>query len=130
MPQPPSTLPSPDPDYSSAGEILQNAQPNDYTFALSDAGKSIFHDTANANTYTIPPNAVVGYRIGTAITIINNTGAGTLTLTTTDTLRRGDGTAGTGSRTIGPDSVCTIIKTKSSNAIPPVAEWMITGRFT
>jgi hypothetical protein len=104
--------------------IPQNAQPNDYTMVLADAGGHLFHDSATPHTYTIPANASVAYPIGTAITIVNNTGGGNLTLAiTTDTLRRGDGTAGTGSRTIAANSVATIIKTKST-------EWFISGKFT
>lgn len=104
--------------------IPQNAQNTAYTFVLADAGKHIFHDEVTARVYTIPANATVAFPIGTVITIINNNGAGAITLSiTTDTLRRGDGTAGTGSRTIGADRVASIIKTKST-------EWVITGSFT
>ena len=100
-----------------------NTQNAAYTFVLTDSGKTIFHDEVTA-TYTIPANSSVAYPIGTVITIVNNNGAGAITLAiTTDTLRRGDGTAGTGSRTIASDSVVTIQKTKST-------EWMITGKFT
>jgi hypothetical protein len=102
----------------------QNAQNTAYTFVLTDAGKSLFHDEVTARTYTIPANASVAFPIGTTITIINNNSAGVITLAiTSDTLRRGDGTAGTGSRTITADSVVTIIKTKST-------EWLITGKFS
>jgi hypothetical protein len=101
-----------------------NTQNVAYSFVLSDAGGCVFHDEVTARVYTIPANASVAFPIGTAITIINNNGAGTITLSiTTDTLRRGDGTAGTGSRTIIGDSIATIIKTKAT-------EWMISGVFT
>lgn len=104
--------------------IAQNAKNANYTFLDRDAGMHVFHDSASAHTYTIPSNASVPYSVGTTITIINNTGAGAITLAiTTDTLRRGDGTAGSGSRTIGADSVATIIKTKAT-------EWMISGKFS
>ena len=104
-----------------------NTQNTAYTFVLSDAGKTIYHDEATARTYTIPANGSVAYPIGTTI-IIDNTGnagaAGTVTLQiTTDTLRRGDGTAGTGSRTIAASAVAVVRKTKST-------EWVITGTFT
>lgn len=107
-----------------ASTAPQNAQPNDYTFVLGDAGKHIFHDHATPHTYTIPANGSVAYPLGTIITVANNNGAGDITLAiTTDTLRRGDGTAGTGSRTITADSVVSILKTKTT-------EWMITGKFS
>lgn len=106
------------------GEITQNPQDGDYTFVLGDAGKHIFHDSATPHTYTIPANASVEFEVGTAITIVNNSGAGAITLSiTSDTLRRGDGTAGTGSRTIAASSIATILKTKDT-------EWVLGGVFT
>lgn len=104
--------------------IPQNTQNSTYGFLLSDSGGHVFHDNATPHTWTIPANASVAFPIGAAITIINNNGAGALTIAiTTDTLRRGDGTAGSGSRTVPADSVATLIKTKAT-------EWVITGRFT
>jgi hypothetical protein len=102
----------------------QNAQPNDYTLVIGDAAKHIFHDSATPHTYTIPANASVAFPLGTVVTFVNNTGAGTLTIAiTTDTLRRGDATAGTGSRTIAANSIATILKTKTT-------EWMMAGAFS
>lgn len=96
-------------------------------FALVDAGHQGYHDEVTARTWTIPANGSVAFPIGTVICIDNtgNTGAaGTITLSiTTDTLRRGDGTAGTGSRTIAAGQVAWIRKTKST-------EWVITGTFS
>ena len=102
--------------------VPQNIQNADYTFVAADSGKQIFHDEATPRTYTIPANGSLAYDIGTTITIINNTGAGNIVITSADTIRRGDGVAGTGSRTIGPDSMVTLLKTKAT-------EWMITGAF-
>jgi hypothetical protein len=66
----------------------------------------------------------VAFVIGTVITFVNNTGAGALTIAiTTDTLRRGDGTAGTGSRTVSANAIASIIKTKTT-------EWMMSGTFS
>lgn len=98
------------------------------TFALTDSGKTIYHDEITARTWTIPANASVAFPIGTVI-VLDNTGnaggvPGAITLAiTTDTLRRGDGTAATGSRTIGSNAVAAIRKTKAT-------EWIITGTFT
>ena len=82
--------------------ILQNSQSAAYTTVLLDAGKHIYHPSADttARTWTIDSNANVAYPIGTAITFINDTSAGTLTIAiTTDTLvLAGAGT--TGSRTL------------------------------
>lgn len=106
---------------STAPQNIQNAA---YTLVLTDAGKHIFHDEVTARTWTIPANGSVAFPIGTIITLVNNNGAGNITLAiTTDTLRRGDGTAGTGSRTITPDSIATILKSKAT-------EWQICGVFT
>lgn len=106
------------------GAVPLDTQNTDYTFALSDDGRGKFHDSATPHTYTIPANASVPFLVGAAITIINNNGSGAITLSiTSDTLRRGDGTAGTGTRTIPANSVASIIKTKAT-------EWFITGIFT
>lgn len=106
------------------GAVPQNLQSGNYTFALDDDGKHVLHDSATPHTYTIPANGSVPFPIGSAITIINDTGGGDITLAiTSDTLRRGDGIAGTGSRTISANSVASIIKTKAT-------EWFIIGIFT
>ncbi|MBA3811526.1 MAG: hypothetical protein H0X27_07775 [Caulobacteraceae bacterium] len=57
-----------------------NAQPNAYTLALGDAGKLIWHNSATAHAYTIPPVASVAFPIGTVVAI-RNFGAGVVTLT-------------------------------------------------
>jgi hypothetical protein len=97
---------------------------SDYTFVLADAGMSFRHNEVSARTWTIPANASVAYPVGTTIVLINGVGSGNITLAiTSDTLRRGDGTSGSGSRTIAANSICTIIKTAST-------EWYISGVFT
>ena len=104
--------------------IAQNIQDAAYQFALTDSGGHVYKDSATGRTWTIPANGTTAFPIGTAITLINGVGVGDISLViTTDTLRRGDGVAGTGTRTIKPNSVATIIKTKST-------EWMISGAFT
>lgn len=95
-----------------------------YGILIEDAGTTIRHSSATPHTYTIPANASVAFPVGTAITIINEPGGGAITLAiTTDTMNRGDGVAGTGSRTISANSAATIIKTAATT-------WMITGTFT
>jgi len=98
-----------------------------YAFPTTDAGCTIYHDEASARTWTIPANASVAHVVGTTF-VLDNTGnagaAGAITLAiTTDTLRRGDGTSGTGSRTISAGQVATIRKVTSTI-------WVITGGFT
>ncbi len=98
-----------------------------YAFPAADAGCQIYHNEAGTRTYTIPANASVPHPIGTTF-VIDNTGnagaAGAITLAiTSDTLRRGDGVAGTGSRTIAASAVATIRKVEAT-------VWSITGVFT
>ena len=104
--------------------IPVTTQDASYQFALGDEGGIIRHSSASAHTYTIPANGSVAFPVGTAITIVNEPGAGAVTLAiTSDTLNRGDGVAGTGSRTIGPNSLVTVIKTAATT-------WVVTGAFT
>lgn len=94
------------------------------SFALSDAGGLWRHTSASTHTWTIPANASVAFPIGTALSGFNEPGGGNLTIAiTTDTLNRGDGTAGTGSRTIAANSFFNLVKTAATT-------WVITGRFT
>lgn len=102
--------------------IPQNSQSSAYTLVLSDAGKHIYHPSADttARTWTIPANSSVAYPIGTAITFINDTSAGTITISiTTDTLvLSGAGT--TGSRTLTANWIATATKVTSTR-------WIISG---
>jgi hypothetical protein len=102
--------------------IPQNSQSAAYTLVLADSGKHILHPSADttARTFTIPANSSVAYPIGTAITFINQNGAGVVTIAiTTDTMRlAGAGT--TGSRTLAANGVATAIKVTST-------EWIISG---
>jgi hypothetical protein len=102
--------------------IPQNSQSTAYTAVLSDSGKQIFHPSADttARTFTIPANSSVAYPIGTALSFINQNGAGVVTIAiTTDTMRlAGAGT--TGSRTLAANGVATAIKLTTT-------EWIISG---
>jgi len=102
--------------------IPQNSQSAAYTTVLSDSGKHIYHPSADttARTFTIDSNANVAYPIGTAITFINDTSAGVMTIAiTSDTLvLAGAGT--TGSRTLAANGVATAIKITSTR-------WIISG---
>jgi len=102
--------------------IPQNSQSAAYTLVLSDAGKSIYHPSADttARTWTIPANSSVAFPIGTAVTFINDTSGGSITISiTTDTLvLAGAGT--TGSRTLAANGMATCIKMTSTR-------WMING---
>jgi hypothetical protein len=105
----------------SAGSGSLTTQNTDYTFAIGDAGNTILHDSGTAHTYTIPANSSVNFSVNTIINIINNNGAGDITLAiTTDTLRRSDGTTTTGSITIKANTIATIVKTKTT-------EWFVSA---
>jgi len=102
--------------------IPQNSQSTAYTLVLADSGKHILHPSADttARTFTIPANSSVAYPVGTAITFINQNGAGVVTIAiTTDTMRLSP--AGTtGSRTLAANGSATCIKITST-------EWIISG---
>lgn len=107
---------------ASLRSIPQNSQSTAYTLVLSDAGKHILHPSADttARIMTIPANSSVPFPIGTAVTFVNQNGAGAMTIAiTTDTMRlAGAGT--TGSRTLAANGVATAIKLTST-------EWIISG---
>jgi hypothetical protein len=117
------TFPDPGADYTVGYlNMPQNSQSAAYTFVLTDAGKHILHPSADttARTFTIPANSSVAFPIGTAITIINQNGAGTLTIAiTTDTMRLA-GLGTTGSRTLTANGIATAVKVTST-------EWIISG---
>ena len=102
--------------------IPQNSKSANYTCVLADAGNHILHPSADttARTFTIPANSSVAYPIGTAITFINQNGAGNVAIVImTDTMRlAGAGT--TGSRTLAANGVATAVKVTAT-------EWIISG---
>lgn len=101
----------------------QNAQSGSYGIVLADAGKSLYH-TGSAATYTIPANGTIAMDVGTIIGIVNAAGASDVTVAiTSDTLQRGDGIAGTGSRTVPASSLAFLYKATST-------VWYIYGAFT
>jgi len=102
--------------------IPQNSKSAAYTLVISDAGKHILHPSADttARTFTIPANSSVAFPVGTAVTFINQNGAGVITIAiTTDTMRLA-GTGATGSRTLAANGVATAVKVTST-------EWIISG---
>ena len=103
-------------------EVPQNSQSAAYTLVASDAGKHIFHPSADttARIWTIPANASVAYPIGTAITFVNQNGAGTLTIAITSDTMRLAGSGSTSSRTLAANGVATALKVTST-------EWIISG---
>jgi hypothetical protein len=112
------------PSYYRVGfrEIPQNSQSAAYGLLIGDAGKHIYHPSADttARVWTIPANASVAFPIGTAITFVNDTSAGTLTIAiTSDTLVL-MGVGSTGSRTLAANGIATALKVTSTR-------WVISG---
>ncbi len=102
--------------------VPQNSKSAAYTTVMSDAGKHLYHPSADttARTWTIDSNANVAYPIGTAITFVNDTSGGVITIAiTSDTLvLAGAGT--TGSRTLAANGIATALKVTSTR-------WIING---
>lgn len=103
-------------------QIEQNSQSAAYSLVLTDAGKHIFHPSADttARVWTIPANASVPYPIGTAITFVNQSGAGVITISITSDTMRLAGAGTTGSRTLAANGIATALKITST-------EWIISG---
>lgn len=102
--------------------IPQNSQSAAYTLVLADAQKHIYHPSADttARTWTIPANASVAFPIGTAVTFVNDTSGGVITISiTSDTLVLA-GTGSTGNRSLAANGVATAIKITSTR-------WIISG---
>lgn len=102
--------------------IPQNSKSAAYTTVAADAGKHIFHPSADttARTFTIDSNANVAYPVGTAITFINQNSAGVITIAITSDTMRLAGAGTTGSRTLAANGIATAIKVAST-------EWIISG---
>ena len=102
--------------------IPQNSQSAAYTLVAGDSGKHILHPSADttARTFTIPANSSVPFAIGTAITFVNQNGAGVVTIAITSDTMRLAGAGTTGSRTLAANGVATAIKITAT-------EWIISG---
>jgi hypothetical protein len=102
--------------------IRQNSKSEAYTLVLTDGGKHIFHPSADttARTWTIPANASVAFPIGTAVTFVNQNGAGVITIAITSDTMRMAGAGTTGSRTLAANGIATAVKVTST-------EWIISG---
>lgn len=109
-------------NYIGYRNIPQNSKSAAYTLVAGDAGMHIFHPSADttARTFTIPANASVDYPIGTALTFINQSGAGVITIAITSDTMRLAGAGTTGNRTLAANGVATAIKVTST-------EWIISG---
>lgn len=104
------------------GSIPQNAKSVAYTSTITDAGKHILHPSADttARTITIPANASVAYPVGTVINIVNQNGAGVLTISVTSDVVRWSPFGTTGSRNLAANGIATYVKLSAT-------EWIVTG---
>jgi hypothetical protein len=102
--------------------LAQVVVSSNYTLVLSDANKQIFHpssDTTSRNI-TIPSNASVPFPIGTTITIINESSAGSLVIgITSDTLQRIQ-SASSAPFTLSANGMATAVKVTAT-------KWVING---
>jgi hypothetical protein len=69
---------------------------------------------------TIPANASVAFPVGSTFTIVNQNGAGDLTIAITSDTMRWAPAGTTGSRTLADNGIATLIKLTST-------EWIISG---
>jgi hypothetical protein len=95
---------------------------DDYTLTAGDAGKGSYHPSSDttARVWTLPANAAVAWDVGMAHTFVNGASAGALTIAvTSDTLVMA-GTGTTGSSTIAPGGLATVLK------VAPTV-WFISG---
>lgn len=96
----------------------QNSKSASYTFTAADAGKHIYV-TTTGQTLTIPDNGTVALPIGTTFVVVNAAAVTTSIAITTDTLLlAGSGTTGT--RTLAPYGMATILKITSTS-------WIVSG---
>jgi hypothetical protein len=102
--------------------IPQNSRSADYTLALSDGGGHVYHPSADTTprTFTIPANASIAFPVGSAVTFVNDSSAGAITIAiTSDTLVL-MGTGSTGSRTLAANGIATALKVATTR-------WVISG---
>lgn len=103
-------------------QIPQNSKSEDYTLVLADGGKHIFHPSSDGSgrTWTIPANASVAFPVGTAVTFVNQNGAGSISINITSDTMRLAGTGSSGGRTLAANGVATALKIDTT-------EWIISG---
>jgi len=102
--------------------VPQNSQSIDYTLVVTDSGKQLLHPGSDATprTFTIPSNVSVPWSLGTAITFVNQQGAGNLSIAINSDTMRWAPTGSTGTRTLTANGVATVLKIGST-------DWLISG---
>jgi hypothetical protein len=100
--------------------LPQNSNSANYTTVLADAGKHIFHPSADTSARDFTIDGSVAYPVGTVITFINQHSGGVITVKITTDAMRLAGAGTTGDRTLAADGIATAIKVASG-------QWMISG---
>lgn len=100
--------------------VPQNGKNTSYTLALTDQGSHVYSANTAAQTLTLPTNATAAFPVGSTISIVND-GTNNITVSPSGgvTLRLA-GTATTGSRTVTPGGVVTLVKVATD-------KWFISG---
>jgi hypothetical protein len=100
--------------------LPQNSQNGNYNVVIGDAGKHLYHPSAQAAaTYTIPANSNVAFTTGTAISFVNMSANAVTIAVTTDTMYLSS-TGTTGNRTLAQYGIATAVKMTSTT-------WIISG---
>jgi hypothetical protein len=104
------------------GGPTQNSQSAGYTMVAADAGGQLYHPPSDptGRTWTIPANAAVAFPIGTKIDLVNDTGAGAISITINSDTLVFFPTGSTGSRVLAASGEATITKVSATR-------WIITG---
>jgi hypothetical protein len=100
----------------------QNSQAAAYGLVASDAGEQVYHPSSDTTprTWTIPANASVPYLVGTKIELVNDCGAGAITLSITSDTLEWFPSGGVGSRTLAACSIATLTKISAT-------KWALAG---
>jgi len=100
--------------------LPQNSNSANYTTVLADAGKHVFHPSADTTARDFTIDGSVAYPVGTVITFVNQHSGGVVTIKITTDAMRLAGAGTTGDRTLAADGIATAIKVASG-------QWMISG---
>lgn len=88
-----------------------NTQSTNYTFALTDRGKTVYHPNgAGADTFTVPNNSSVAFPNGTVITIWNDDTSNVTLAQDSGVSIRLAGTTAFGNRTVGQFGLVSLLK--------------------
>lgn len=101
------------------------SKPSSYTITLEDIGSCILHPaSASAATYTIPDWQTTPLPLGSTITIVNKSAAGSVTISATNQTLTLIGTGSTGSRTLAANGIANLLKISVTDY---ANEWVIYG---